>query len=258
MQMNLSGLKVVVTGGSRGIGRAIALGFATAGGAVSICARGEATLRKTESELRESGHPVHAAICDLGDAAAIAGYITQAAAALGGIDVLVNNASGFANDGDAWRNCFNIDVMAAVRGTEAALPYLEKSVQGSGADGPGRTSIVNISSISGLGPSVRAPAYAAAKAALIQYTTTQALTLAPKRIRANGIAPGSVEFEGGIWAKNKTAHPALYQQILADIPMGRFGRPEEIASVALFLASPLASWITGHTVIADGGQLLTR
>ncbi|MET1028505.1 MAG: SDR family oxidoreductase [Dongiaceae bacterium] len=258
MQMTLSGLKVVVTGGSRGIGRAIAFGFAAAGGAVSICARGEASLRKTESELKKNGQPVHAAICDLGDAAAISGYIGQAAAALGGIDVLVNNASGFANDGDAWGNCLNIDLMATVHSAEAALPHLEKSAQASPAEGPSRASIINISSISGLGPMVRAPAYAAAKAALIQYTTTHALALSPKRIRANCIAPGSVEFEGGIWGKRKIDNPALYQQILGSIPMGRFGRPEEIANVALFLASPLASWITGHTIVADGGQLLTR
>jgi len=256
--MNLSGLKVVVTGGSRGIGRAIALGFAAAGGAVSICARGENALRQTESELRESGHPVHAAICDLGDAAAIPGYIDQAAAVLGGIDVLVSNATGFENDGDAWRNCLEIDLMSAVRSAKAALPHLQKSARESAGDVPSRASIINISSISGLGPSVRAPAYAAAKAALIQYTTSQALALAPHGIRANAVAPGSVEFDGGFWARCKADDPAVYQRVRASIPMGRYGRPEEIANAVLFLASPMASWVTGHTIVADGGQILHR
>jgi 3-oxoacyl-[acyl-carrier protein] reductase len=249
MMIDLSGLKVVVTGGSRGIGRAIALGFAAAGGAVSICARSEAALRQTETELHEIGHPVHAAMCDLGDATAIPAYIDAAAAVLGGIDVLVSNATGFENSGDAWQNCLNVDLMAAVRCADAALPYLNES---------DRASIINISSISGLAASVRTPAYAAAKAALIQYTTSQALALAPTGIRANGIAPGSVEFPGGFWEECQTSDPGLYGKVLSSIPLGRLGRPEEIAQVALFLASPMASWVTGHTIVADGGQILQR
>ena len=249
LEIDLSGLKVVVTGGSRGIGRAIALAFAAAGNAVSICARSEAALRQTEAELQEIGYPVHAAMCDLGDATSIAPYIDAAAAALQGIDVLVSNATGFENEGDAWRNCLNVDLMAAVRCAEAALPYLKESA---------RASIINISSISGLAASVRAPAYAAAKAALIQYTTSQALALAPANIRANGIAPGSVEFPGGFWEECQTSDPGLYGKVLRNIPLGRLGRPEEIALVALFLASPMASWVTGQTIVADGGQILQR
>jgi 3-oxoacyl-[acyl-carrier protein] reductase len=249
MIIDLAGLKVVVTGGSRGIGRAMALAFATAGSSVSICARSETALRETEGTLRKVGHPVHAAMCDLGDQTAITPYIDAAAAALGGIDVLISNATGFENNGDAWHNCLRVDLMAAVRCADAALPYLRES---------NRASIINISSISGLAASVRAPAYAAAKAALIQYTTSQALTLAPASIRANGIAPGSVEFPGGFWEECQTSDPALYGKVRESIPLGRLGRPEEIAQVALFLASPLASWITGHTIVADGGQILQR
>ncbi|HVJ40975.1 MAG TPA: SDR family oxidoreductase [Dongiaceae bacterium] len=249
MNIDLSGWKVVVTGGSRGIGRAIALTFAQAGAAVSICARTAPTLRQTETELRQVGHPVHAETCDLREAPAITRYIEAAATALDGIDVLVSNATGFENAGDAWQNCLDVDLMAAVRCADAALPHLQNSAH---------ASIVNISSISGLAASVRTPAYAAAKAALIQYTTSQALALAPLRIHANGIAPGSVEFPGGFWENCRAADPALYQKVLGGIPLGRYGRPEEIAAVALFLASPLASWVTGHTVVADGGQILNR
>lgn len=247
--LELSGLKVAVTGGSRGIGRSIALAFARQGAAVSICARGEAALRATEQELQAGGPQMHAAICDLGDPAAIARYIEAAAAALGGLDVLVSNASGVLDEGDAWKSCLEVDLMAAVRSAEAALPYLKKSKY---------ASIINIASISGLRPSASGPAYAAAKAALMQFTTSQALALAPDRIRANGIAPGSIDFPGGFWDKCKTSDPKLYGQILSEIPMGRYGTPEEIANVALFLASPMASWVTGHTIVADGGQILSR
>ena len=247
--LDFTGYKVVVTGGSRGIGRATALAFAEKGAAVSICARGESSLRQTETAL--SGHKgkVHAAICDLADAGAIDRYIADAAAALDGIDVLINNATGFSDETvDAWKDCLAVDVMAAVRAADAALPHLTRS---------GHASIINISSISGLRASARTPAYAAAKAALIQYTTSQALVLAAEAIRVNCIAPGSVEFPGGYWESCKTAAPDLYKATLDSIPFGRYGRAEEIANVAIFLASPLASWITGQTVVADGGQLLT-
>jgi 3-oxoacyl-[acyl-carrier protein] reductase len=247
--LDLSGLKVAVTGGSRGIGRSIALAFAANGAAVSICARGEAALRATEQELRAGGRKAHAAICDLGDGGAIARYIDAAAAALGGLDVLVSNATGVMDSEDSWKSCLDIDLMAAVRSAEAALPHLERST---------RASIINIASISGLRPSASGPAYAAAKAALMHFTTSQALALAPKRIRANGIAPGSIDFPGGFWDKCKQSDPTLYGEILESIPMGRYGTPEEIANVALFLASPLASWVTGHTIVADGGQVLSR
>ena len=104
--------------------------------------------------------------------------------------------------------------------------------------------------------STRTPAYAAAKAALIQYTTSQALALAAQGIRVNCIAPGSVEFPGGHWESRKTADPALYNATLRSIPFGRYGRADEIANVAIFLASPLSSWVTGQTIVADGGQVL--
>jgi 3-oxoacyl-[acyl-carrier protein] reductase len=249
MSFDFTGKRIVVAGGSRGIGRSIALGFAAAGAAVSICARGADSLAATRGELAKFGGIAHAAACDLADGAAIASYIAAAATSLGGIDVLVNNASGFsASDDEAgWAASVAVDVMAIVRASHAALPLLERSAFGS---------IVNISSISAYRPSMRTPPYGAAKAAVIHYTTSQAATLAGKSIRVNCVAPGSVEFPGGTWEKRRTEDPALYNRILAGIPFGRLGRPEEIANVVLFLASPLASWITGQTIVADGGQLL--
>lgn len=249
MKLDLSGRRVVVTGGSRGIGRSIALAFAGAGAAVSICARGEAALKQTAVEIAAFGVPVHSGVTDLADGAAIRAHIAAAAAALGGIDVLVNNASGFGRtDDDAgWEVSFRIDIMASVTASNAAIPHL--SARGG--------SIIHISSISGLGPSVRTPPYGAVKAALIQYTRTQAAALAGQRIRVNCIAPGSIEFPGGLWEVAKRDNPDLYNRILRGIPFDRLGRPEEVANVALFLASDLASWVTGQTIAVDGGQMLT-
>lgn len=242
--------RVVVAGGSKGIGRSIALAFAEAGAAVSVCARGEAALDEVRHEIASHGVTAHTQSCDLADAASIESYIQEAAEALGGIDVLVNNASGygFSDDDAGWLAGFNVDLMAAVRASRHALPYLRKSSHGS---------ILHTSSIAAFHPGVRGPAYAAVKAALNQYTTSQALQLAEHRIRVNAIAPGSIEFPDGLWDRRKSEAPELYQRTLAKIPFGRFGKPEEIAHTALFLASPLASWITGQTLCVDGGQLLT-
>ena len=249
MQLELKGRNAVVAGGSRGIGRSIALAFAEAGANVSICARGEEALRATESELGRFGCKVHATTCDLGDGPAVKRYVEGAANALGGIDILVNNASGFgvSDDEAGWAASINVDLMASVRASHAALPFLVKS----------RGTIIHISSISGLMQSARTAPYGAVKAALIQYTLTQAAQLAAKHVRVNCIAPGSIEFPGGSWEKRKTTDPKLYNAILGSIQFGRLGTPEEVANVALFLASSAASWVTGQTIAVDGGQMLS-
>jgi 3-oxoacyl-[acyl-carrier protein] reductase len=250
MRIDLKGRRAVVAGGSRGIGRSIALGLAAAGAAVSICARGRAGLDATLGEIAAHGRTAHAGECDLADKAAIAAYIEAAAGALGGIDILVNNASGLGmgDDEEAWAKGFGIDVMAAVRASRAAFPHMERA--GGGA-------ILNIASISAYGASARSPAYGAAKAALVSYTQSQALLLAGRRIRVNAIAPGSIEFPGGLWEQRKTTSPQLYNAVLKSIPWGRLGHPEEVANVAVFLVSDAASWMTGQALVVDGGQMLT-
>jgi len=250
MSFIFTGKKVLITGASRGIGRSIALGFAAAGADVAICARGADKLAETEGELRRHGGMVHAATCDLADGDAVTRFVAVAAQALGGIDILVNNASGYglADDEAGWRASIEVDLLASVRASRAALPFMERA--GGGA-------IVYISSIAGVEPSVRTPPYGAVKAALIQYTMTQAAALAAKKIRINAVAPGSIEFPGGVWDVRKHDAPAVYERTLRSIPSGRFGQPGEIANAVLFLASDLASWITGQTLVVDGGQTLT-
>ncbi len=245
MSLDFTGRRVVVCGGSRGIGRGIALGFARAGAAVSICARSPGPLETTRRELGEKGH---AATCDLGDEASIRAYVAAAGAALGGIDILVNNASGFGTTDDAtgWAACFAVDLMAIVHATHAALPYLEKS---EGA------SVVSVSSISAYRVAVRNPPYGAIKAAVNHYTATQASALAKKGIRVNAVAPGSIEFPGGTWEKRRLAGDPLYENTRSRIPSGQMGTPEDVADVVLFLASPMARWVTGQTITVDGGQL---
>jgi len=243
--------RVVVCGGSRGIGRSIALAFAAAGAGVSVCARGREALERTRAELAARTAEAHAAPCDLADAQSVARYVAEAGAVLGGIDVLVNNASGFGvgDDEAGWAAGLSVDVMAMVRASHAALPLLQQSGEGA--------SIIHISSISGYRASTRTPAYAAVKAAMISYTASQAAMLAGQRIRVNCIAPGSIEFDGGVWDRRRKANDPLYDRVLKGIPFGRMGTPEEVAEVALFLASTHARWVTGQTIAVDGGQLLT-
>jgi 3-oxoacyl-[acyl-carrier protein] reductase len=249
MQIDFKGKRVVVCGGSRGIGRSIAEAFAGNGAAVSICARGKSGLDEAAAALGTHGGKVHSGVCDLSKGDQVRAYVTAAGEALGGIDVLVNNASGFGHTDDeaGWAAGLEIDLMATVRASQTAIPFMEKA--GGGV-------IINISSISGFAASVRSAPYAAVKAAINNYTSSQALALAPKKIRVNAIAPGSIEFPGGIWEQRKTENPALYNGTLKSIPWGRMGKPEEIATAAAFLASDLASWVTGQTLIVDGGQLL--
>jgi 3-oxoacyl-[acyl-carrier protein] reductase len=248
---DFSGRRALVMGGSRGIGRAIALGFARAGARVAICARGQASLDATRAEL---GEGAFAAPCDLADPAAIAHFIPEAATALGGIDILVNNASGFGSEDDeeGWAASFQVDIMAIVRASHAAEPFLAEAAPRL----QGGSSIVNVSSISALRAAARSLPYGAAKAAVDHYTSSQARVLGRKQIRVNGVAPGSIEFPDGRWEERRLQGSPVYQSVLASMPQGRLGVPEEVADVVLFLASPAARWVTGQTLAVDGGQLL--
>ena len=245
-----TGRRVLVMGGSRGIGRSTALAFAHEGASVAICARGADALEATRRELDKAGAGIaFAAPADLNKKEDIERFVTEAADALGGINVLVNNASGFGSTDDeaGWAAAVGVDLMGIVRATHAALPFLERAGEGV---------VVNVSSISALRATKRNPPYAAIKAAVDSYTASQALTLAPRGIRVNAVAPGSIEFPGGSWERRRTENADLYNSVLSSIPFGRLGKPEEVADLILFLASRRASWITGQSIVIDGGQLL--
>jgi 3-oxoacyl-[acyl-carrier protein] reductase len=246
MDLGLRGRCAVVTGASKGIGRAIALGLAQEGANIAICARDAETLRRAEGELRERGVRVWAGTCDVGDPVALDGFLESTRRELGRPDILVNNASAlaFSDDEAGWRSSLDVDLLAAVRASRKVVPWLAEA---------GGGSIVHISSVSGL-EAGSPPAYAAAKAALISHSKTLAVALAAQRIRVNVVAPGSIEFPGGLWDTLKQGNPGVYALALGSIPWGRLGTPEEVANAVLFLVSDRASWITGVCLGVDGGQ----
>jgi 3-oxoacyl-[acyl-carrier protein] reductase len=247
MNLGLRGKSAVVTGASRGIGRAIALRLAEEGAGVAICARGEPAVREVEAELRTRSIPVCAAVCDVGNAEALDDFLDAARAKLGRLDILVNNPSGisFADDEAAWQSSLNVDLMAAVRASWKVAPWMA---------GAGGGAIVHISSIAGLEALGFPPAYCAAKAALVSHAKSLAVALAPQGIRVNTVAPGSIEFPGGLWEQAKHGNPDFYNAVLKTIPRGRMGTPEEVADVVTFLVSERASWVTGVCLTVDGAQ----
>ena len=246
MDLQLKGKTAIITGASKGIGKSIALNLAEEGANVAICARGEAALQITEQELLEKGVKVLAQTCDIGNDKELDDFLTNAKNQFGTIDILVNNVSALSlgDDYSDWENSINVDLLASVKATRKVVPWMIDA---------GGGSIIFISSVSGL-ESGSPAAYAAAKAALISYSKTIAVQLAPKNIHVNTIAPGSVEFPGGLWEMAKTHNPPFYNMVLGSIPFGRLGTPDEIGKVTTFIASPCASWVTGTCLSVDGGQ----
>jgi len=246
MNLGLKGKNAIVTGGSKGIGRSIAHALAEEGTNVAICARGEEALRQTEKELIDTGVKVYAATCDVGDFDKLDAFLEAASDTLGGVDILVNNVSALSlgDNLQDWEASLKVDLMASVRGARKVIPGMIEA---------GGGSIIFISSTSAL-EAGSPPPYAAAKAAIVSYSKTIAIELAPKNIRVNSIAPGSIEFEGGVWAHTKQANPDFYNMVLSTIPSGRMGTPEEVGKLTAFIASPCASWVTGACISVDGGQ----
>ena len=251
MDLGLKDKVALVTGSSRGIGRSIALGFADEGCHVSLCARGEDRLLETEKEVTQKGVETLATAGDLTTAPGIEQVVAATIKKWGRIDILVNNVGGsvwnpFGDvSDDEWLHVFNLNMFAAVRATRAVLPSMQDRNSGS---------IITISSI--FGREAGGPAtYNATKAAEISMGKTLAKELAKTGIRVNTVAPGSVIFPGGNWQKRMDDDPeGIAKFVEQEIPAGRFGNPEEIADVVVFLSSDRASWVTGACINVDGCQ----
>ncbi|WP_181706009.1 SDR family NAD(P)-dependent oxidoreductase [Chthonobacter rhizosphaerae] len=249
MDLGLKGLNAVVTGGTKGIGRAIAETLAREGANVAICARSAADVEATVAVLSGHGVTASGAAVDVSDGPALAAWVASSAEALGGIDIAVANVSALAigQDEEAWKKEFETDMMGTVRLVNAAMPWLEKSRA---------PAIVTISSVSGREIDFAAGPYGTFKAAIIHYTQGLAFQLAGRGIRANSVSPGNTYFEGGVWQSIETGNPELFKTALALNPTGRMGTPQEMANAVAFLASPAASFITGTNLVVDGA--LTR
>jgi 3-oxoacyl-[acyl-carrier protein] reductase len=249
MDLGLKGLRAVVTGGTKGIGRAIVDTLAAEGTDVAFCARNAEEVSAAAAAVGKKGVRAFGEALDIGSGPALKAWVEKAAAALGGIDIVVANVSALSVSGDeeSWKRGFEVDLMGCVRLVDAAMPYLEKSKA---------AAIVSISSVSGREVDFAAGPYGAFKAALIHYTQGLAFQLAGKGIRANTVSPGNTYFEGGIWNQIKDGNPEFFQTALALNPTGRMGTPQEMANATVFLASPAASFVTGTNLVVDGA--LTR
>ena len=249
MDLQLKGKTAVVTGASRGIGRAIAELFAEEGANVAICARNPEQVAEAVKALEAKGVKAFGQAVDIADAPGLKGFVEAAAKALGGLDILVSNASALVqgNAEDAWQAMFEIDVMGAVRSFEAARPFLEQA-----AAKNGDAAFLITSSISAA-ETDNPNSYGAMKAAQIHYAKGVARENAPKKIRCNVVSPGTVFFEGGVWGNVKQNAPGFFETMIKRNPTGRMATPEEIAAATVFLASPRSAFTTGINMVVDGG-----
>ena len=248
MELGLAGKRFLVTGGTRGIGRAVVDGLLAEGAQVAFCARTADAVAVVEADLVANGAVAQGSAVDVGDSAALAAWVATSAESLGGIDGVVANVSALAipDTAENWRTTFEVDLMGTVALVEAALPHLLDSAG----------SIVTISSVSGREVDFASGPYGTFKAAIIHYTQGLAFQLAGKGVRANSVSPGNTYFEGGVWPAIEQNDPELFATALALNPTGRMATPQEVANAVVFLSSSAASFITGTNLVVDGA--LTR
>jgi 3-oxoacyl-[acyl-carrier protein] reductase len=248
MDLQLNGTRVLVTGGTRGIGRAVVEAFLDEGAVVGFCARNPEEVAATRESLSERG-TVTGSTVDVADAAALAAWVDQSADTFGGLDAVVANVSALAipDTEENWELSLNVDMMHTVRLVKAAMPHLEQSQA---------ASIIAISSVSGRESDFASGPYGTAKTAIIGYIHGLAMQLAPRGIRANTVSPGNTYFAGGVWESIEGGDPDFFKTAVGLNPTGHMGTPQEIAAPVVFLTSPVASRISGTNLVVDGA--LTR
>ena len=251
MDLGLSGQVALITGGSRGIGRATAMSLAKEGCRVGICARGEERLNSALEELRSIGPDVWGTVSDVTDRADTERFVSDASERLGGVDALVCNVGGSSGGStleatdEEWHHTLDVNLMHSVRTIRAAVPRMKEA---------GKGAIVIVSSISGWKPGPRGQ-YGAAKAAEIFLSGVLARELAPYNIRVNTVCPGSILFQGGGWARFKEQNPKEFERWMEkDLPWNRLGTDQEVADVIAFLLSERSRWINGAMIPVDGSQ----
>ncbi|MEM9134937.1 MAG: SDR family oxidoreductase [Actinomycetota bacterium] len=247
MDLQLSGKKAIITGGSRGIGRAVAERLLDEGAEVAISARGQEGLDAALAELGERG-TVHGAAVDVADEASLTGWVSSSAEAMGGLDIVISNASGGGagrTGAEDFQKTLDVDILGLVRCVDTALPHLEASEAGAILAVSTTAALEHF--MNGLG------SYHALKAGLINLVAGYAQSLGPKGIRANAVSPGPIWVEGGGWDQIKQGMPEMYESTVKIQPSGRLGTAEEVANVVAFLVSPAASWVTGENIVIDGG-----
>ncbi len=249
MDLRLTGRTALVTGGTRGIGRAIVEGFLAEGANVGFCARTREAVEATETELSGGEARVIGTALDVADGEAIADWVADCAERFGAVDIVVSNVSALAipDTDDNWQASIDVDLMGTVRLVKAAMPHLEAS---------DAASIVTISSVSGREVDFASGPYGTVKTAILGFTQGLAFQLAAKGIRANSVSPGNTYFTGGVWASIEAGDPELFGTAMGLNPTGRMGTPAEMAAGVIFLASPVSSFTTGANLLIDGA--LTR
>lgn len=249
MELGLRGKRVLVTGGTRGIGLAIVQTIAQEGGRVVLCARNAQQVAATVASFQQQGFAVTGSAVDVADQAVLNAWIEQAAEAMGGIDVVVANPSAFGTGAaeQDWQSGYAVDLMGTVHLIETALPHLERASTASG------DAAILIMSSALIAEADNESAYGAYKAALIYHGKGLARHLAPKKIRVNTISPGTIYSEDGFWGNVQRHMPEMYEMCLKKNPLRRMGVPQEIANAAAFLCSPAAAFVTGSNLIVDGG-----
>jgi 3-oxoacyl-[acyl-carrier protein] reductase len=245
MDLGLKGKRAIVTGGTRGIGRAVSNLLVEEGCDIGICARSEDAIREAVAQFKAKGVRAFGTAVDIAVGSRLVAFIESTAAELGGLDIFISNvgALGGGNDEDSWKRGFEIDLLGMLRGCETAVPFLEKSGTGS------LVVIGSTAAVELIGPR---RAYSSMKAAIVPYVKGLARDLASRNVRANVVSPGTIYFPGGIWNQREQKAPDAFRNALNRNPMGRMGTPEEVADAVVFLASPRAGFITGVNLICDG------